>query len=130
MERVFVYGTLRRGERNYPLVEGLVVKVLPGHMEGFRLFHLAEGRNRPYPYPGMVPGEGRVYGEVLFLPEEALSLLDELEEEEYRRVRVWVETEEGPLLAWMYLYLGDLEGAVWLPGGVWPPPQEGEGGLF
>lgn len=122
MERVFVYGTLKRGERNYPLVEKRVVKVLPGYVEGYRLFHLAEGPGRPYPYPGMVPGEGRVYGEVLFLPEEALSLLDELEEEgvEYRRVRVPVETGEGPLLAWTYLYLGDLEGAVWLPQGVWP----------
>ncbi|WP_243031110.1 gamma-glutamylcyclotransferase family protein [Thermus altitudinis] len=121
MERVFVYGTLRPGERNYPLVEGRVVKVLPGHVEGFRLFHLAEGLGRPYPYPGMVPGEGRVYGEVLFLPEEALSLLDELEEEgmEYRRVQVRVETEEGPLLAWTYLYLGDLEGAVLVPQGEW-----------
>lgn len=122
MERVFVYGTLKRGERNYPLVESLVVRVLPGYVEGYRLLHLAEGPGRPYPYPGMVPGKGRVYGEVLFLPEEALALLDELEEEgvEYRRVRVLVETEEGPLPAWTYLYLGDLEGAIPLPQGVWP----------
>ncbi|WP_038055747.1 gamma-glutamylcyclotransferase family protein [Thermus amyloliquefaciens] len=119
MEAVFVYGTLRRGQRNHPLVEGWVVKVLPGHVEGFRLFHLAEGRDRPYPYPGMVPGEGRVYGEVLVLPEEVLPLLDQLEEE-YRRVRVVVGTEEGPLSAWAYVYLGNLEGAVWLPQGVWP----------
>ncbi|WP_243090676.1 gamma-glutamylcyclotransferase family protein [Thermus neutrinimicus] len=123
MERVFVYGTLKRGERNYPLVESRVVKVLPGYVEGFQLFHLAEGPSRPYPYPGMVPGEGRVYGEVLFVPEEVLALLDELEEEgvEYRRVRVLVETGEGPLPAWTYVYQGDLEGAVWLPQGEWQP---------
>ncbi|WP_243028699.1 gamma-glutamylcyclotransferase family protein [Thermus albus] len=131
MERVFVYGTLKRGGRNHPLVEGLVVKVLPGQVEGFSLYHLAEGPGRPYPYPGMVPGEGRVYGEVLFLPQGTLPLLDALEEEgvEYRRVQVLVETEEGPLLAWTYLYLGELEGALRLPGGVWPPSQDGEGGL-
>ena len=38
---------------------------------------------------------------------------------EYKRVRVRVETEEGPLEAWAYLYLGGLEGALPLPQGVW-----------
>lgn len=127
MEAVFAYGTLKRGERNHPLVEGWVVKALPGYVEGFRLYHLAEGPSRPYPYPGMVPGEGRVYGEVLFLLAEALPLLDELEEEgvEYRRVRVQVATEEGSLAAWAYLYLGTLEGALPVPGGVWSEAAPG-----
>ncbi|AEV16929.1 MAG: gamma-glutamylcyclotransferase [Thermus sp.] len=123
MERVFVYGTLKRGERNHPLVAEGVKRVLPGYVEGFALYHLPPGGARPYAYPAMVPGEGRVYGEVLFLPQEALPLLDALEDEgeEYRRVRVVVRTEEGPLEAWAYVYLEDLEGALPLPGGVWPP---------
>ncbi|GLV48067.1 gamma-glutamylcyclotransferase [Thermus sp. LT1-2-5] len=123
MERVFVYGTLKRGERNHARVAGKLLGVVPGYVEGFRLYHLPEGEGRPYAYPAMVPGEGRVYGEVLLLPEEALSLLDALEEEgeEYRRVRVLVHTAEGPLEAWAYLYLQDLQGALPLPEGVWPP---------
>lgn len=121
MERVFVYGTLKRGHGNHALVAPYLVRVLPGRVEGYDLYGLPPGPERPYPYPAMVPGRGRVYGEVLFLQEEALPLLDELEEEgrEYRRVRVWVETEEGPLEAWAYLYLDDLEGARALPEGVW-----------
>lgn len=121
MERVFVYGTLKRGGRNHGLVAPYLLRVLPGWVEGFGLFALEEGEGRPYPYPAMVPGGGRVYGEVLFLKGEALPLLDELEEEgrEYRRARVRVETEEGPLEAWTYLYLEDLTGARALPEGVW-----------
>lgn len=121
MERVFAYGTLKRGERNHPLVAPYLRRVLPGFVEGFHLYHLPRGPHRPYAYPAMVPGEGRVYGEVFCLASEALPLLDALEEEgeEYRRVRVRVETEEGPLEAWAYLYLGGLEGALPLPQGVW-----------
>lgn len=102
MERVFVYGTLKRGQRNHPLVVPYLHRVLPGSVAGFRLYHLGAGERRPYAYPAMVPGEGRVYGEVLFLSPQALPLLDALEEEgvEYRRVRVWVETPEGRLSAW------------------------------
>ncbi len=122
MERVFVYGTLKRGQRNHGLIADLLSESIPGYAEGFRLYHLPQGPTRPYAYPGMVPGEGRVYGEVLFLPEEALPLLDRLEEEgvEYRRVRIPVQSERGLLEAWTYLYLGSLEGALPLPKGVWP----------
>ncbi|WP_117238103.1 gamma-glutamylcyclotransferase family protein [Thermus sediminis] len=121
MERVFAYGTLKRGERNHFLVVPYLHRVLPGRVWGFRLFHLPQGEKRPYPYPAMVPGEGWVDGEVLFLDLEALPLLDELEEEgvEYRRVQVQAETPEGLIPAWAYLYLGDLEGARPLPPGAW-----------
>jgi len=118
--RLFVYGTLKRGGRNHGLVADRLQGVIPGFVEGYRLFHLEKGR--PYPYPGMVPGPGRVYGEVLLLPEEVLPLIDDLEDEgvEYQRRRVTVQTEKGPLEAWTYLYLGDLSQAVPLPEGVWP----------
>lgn len=120
MVRLFVYGTLRRGGRNHGLVAGHLQGVIPGFVEGYQLFHLEGGR--PYPYPGMVPGPGRVYGEVLFLPEEVLSLIDDLEDEgvEYQRKGVTVQTEEGPLEAWAYVYLGDVSEAAFLPEGVWP----------
>lgn len=120
MEAVFVYGTLKRGERNHGVVASLVRGLVPGYAEGFALYHLPAGKGRPYAYPAMVPGEGRVFGEVLFLPEEALPLLDALEEEgvEYRRVRVRVQTAEGVVEAWAYLYLDEPQG-VPLPEGVW-----------
>lgn len=120
MVRLFVYGTLKRGRRNHGLVAGHLQGVIPGFVEGYRLFHLEGGC--PYPYPGMVPGPGRVYGEVLLLPEEVLPLLDDLEDEgvEYQRKGVTVQTEEGPLEAWAYVYLGDVSEAAFLPEGVWP----------
>lgn len=120
MVRLFAYGTLKRGGRNHRLVAGHLQGVIPGFVEGYRLFRLEGGR--PYPYPGMVPGPGRVYGEVLLLPEEVLPLIDDLEDEgvEYRREGVTVQTEEGPLEAWAYVYLGDVSEAAFLPAGVWP----------
>jgi gamma-glutamylcyclotransferase (GGCT)/AIG2-like uncharacterized protein YtfP len=122
VERVFAYGTLKRGGCNHALVADRLLGLLPGYVEGFCLYHLPEGEGRPYAYPGMVPGEGRVWGEVLFLPREVLPLLDALEDEgeEYRRERVLVHTEKGPLEAWAYVYLGDLGPALLLPEGVWP----------
>ena len=62
MEAVFVYGTLKRGERNHPLVRPYLHRVLPGFVEGFRLYHLPQGPHRPYAYPGMVPGRGGSLG--------------------------------------------------------------------
>jgi gamma-glutamylcyclotransferase (GGCT)/AIG2-like uncharacterized protein YtfP len=120
VEAVFVYGTLKRGERNHPLVADHLLRAVPGYVEGFALYHLPPGGERPYAYPAMVPGEGRVFGEVLFLQEEALPLLDALEEEgvEYRRVRVRVRTAEGEVEAWTYLYLEEPQGVL-LPEGVW-----------
>lgn len=125
MEAVFVYGTLKQGERNHGLVASLVRRVLPGYVEGFALYHLPAGKGRPYAYPAMVPGEGRVFGEVLFLPPEALPLLDELEDEgvEYRRARVRVQTPEGAVEAWAYLYLEEPPGVLLLEG-VWRGERE------
>ncbi|MGQ9736106.1 MAG: gamma-glutamylcyclotransferase family protein [Thermaceae bacterium] len=122
MERVFAYGTLKQGGRNHPWVASSLLRVVPGFVEGHSLFLLEEAPDRPYAYPAMVRGRGRVYGEVLFLLEGFLPLLDVLEEEgvEYRREKVPVHTEEGMLEAWAYLYLGDLGRARPLPEGVWP----------
>ncbi|WP_460171895.1 gamma-glutamylcyclotransferase family protein [Thermus sp. FJN-A] len=122
MEAVFVYGTLKRGERNHPLVRPYLHRVLPGRVEGFRLYHFPPGGERPYAYPAMVPGEGRVRGEVLFLDPEALPLLDALEGEEYGRERVRVETPEGVVVAWAYLYRADLGEALPFPGETWEEP--------
>ncbi len=54
---VFVYGTLRKGDCRYGL-DTLVELIHPeAHLEGFQLLHLGG-------FPGIVPGRGRVRGEV------------------------------------------------------------------
>ncbi len=102
-EGVFVYGTLKAGERAERLAEraGLVSR-LPAVAEGLVLFALPAG------YPAAVAGEGRVEGEFLVFQdlEAALRLLDRFEDagEEYVRRAIEVKTPGGPRLAWVYLY--------------------------
>lgn len=73
---IFVYGTLRPGERNHFLVEPALVEVQAAEMAGLELWHMG-------PYPMATEGLGRVRGELLTLDAEqypaTLARLDELE---------------------------------------------------
>ena len=138
---VFVYGTLRPGERNaHVAARGGSFTARPATLAGFRLFHL-----RPEGYPGIVPGAASdlVYGAALtYAPadwEQALTLLDALEGVDetpplYTRQRVRLTLEggavgSGPLGSreevegWVYVYAcaGRLSqsGVTPLPGGDW-----------
>jgi gamma-glutamylcyclotransferase (GGCT)/AIG2-like uncharacterized protein YtfP len=79
-------------------------------------------------YPGFVPGgEGRVVGDLFLLPDAAalLAVLDEHEEcarhfpqpHEYRRERKIVESADGPVEAWTYVYALDVSGLERIEGG-------------
>ncbi|MBX5436452.1 MAG: gamma-glutamylcyclotransferase [Alicyclobacillaceae bacterium] len=76
--RVFVYGTLRVGQRYHRWIAAAVSGVVPGTAEG-RLFHL------PFGYPAMIwePGAGVVHGDVLELDPrraaQALQVMDRIE---------------------------------------------------
>ena len=62
--RVFVYGTLKRGLRNYPVMQGAgVSQVQSAFLKGFALYNVAS-IERPYPYPCLVSGRGMVMGEL------------------------------------------------------------------
>ena len=110
--RVFVYGTLKRGLRNYPAMQGAgVSQVHRAFLKGFALYNVAS-IERPYPYPCLVSGRGMVMGELHTLgaselePEDALRVLDHLELEglEYRRVKTWVRCRGKLTRAWVYIY--------------------------
>ncbi|PAX55239.1 gamma-glutamylcyclotransferase family protein [Brunnivagina elsteri] len=75
MVKVFVYGTLKPGEANYPkYCNGKVLNAKPAYALG-QLFAL------PQEYPAMIKGDNQVYGYLLtFAHTEALNELDELED--------------------------------------------------
>ena len=131
LTRVFVYGTLRPGERNEAVARrGGAFTAVPATLPGYRLLHL-----RPEAYPGVVPGEGNeaVHGDVLTYREAdwgtVLPFLDELEgihETPPLYVRQQVEAVLGDgarTSAWVYLYADAARlsrpGAVPVPGGDW-----------
>ncbi len=111
--QVFVYGTLKRGLKNYPAMEGAgVSSVQKAYLKGFALYHVPNFE-RPYPYPCLTPGRGMVMGELHTLgaselePQDALMVLDHLELVglEYRRVKTWVMCRGKLERAWVYIYL-------------------------
>jgi len=109
---VFVYGTLRRGEKNYSgFLAGRTLREEPATTAG-RLFYVADGG-----YPYLEPGTGTVIGELIhLLPEryeETLQGLDALEEYDpadeansvYLRREAPVTLENGArVTAWVYYW--------------------------
>ena len=120
VRHVFVYGTLRRGERNdiaryWPLPQFVGMSSIEGC-----LYDLGA-------YPGIVLGEGgRVVGEVYCITAEVEAELDILEEVkadgsgEYRKREVKVVTDGRALKCLVYeIHPERLAGSLVIAGGDW-----------
>lgn len=140
MIHVFVYGTLKPGEKNYALCASLVIASQPAIADG-RLYAL------PFGFPAMTLEAGAVQGTVLSFPDETiLETLDAyekhdpiefrcyapeqcMEQNEYDRQEIAVYDQSRQLLghAWSYLMTKEqvqrLAG-VFLPDGLWSQSQE------
>ncbi len=116
---VFVYGTLRPGEKNFArYLGGRCVRILPATTNGALYFV----RNEGYPY--LTDEAGTVRGDLIFLApsryHETLRRLDQLEEYRpqdpensvYLRKPVTAITADGKArIAWTYFWnLADLRG--------------------
>lgn len=115
-----VYGTLREGEATLEPVGGRAALKLRGScvLRG-QLVDLGE-------YPGLIDGEGRIAGDLFTVTDAAAwAELDAYEEffpddpaaSEYDRV--YVRLVEPRLDAWVYRYIGPVEGAARIAGGDW-----------
>ncbi|PTX60276.1 gamma-glutamylcyclotransferase (GGCT)/AIG2-like uncharacterized protein YtfP [Melghirimyces profundicolus] len=121
-QRVFVYGSLRRGEKYHSLMARVRPEAMQAWTEG-ELFDTGRG------YPGLAKGRRRVYGEVYRVNSRALARIDRLEghrEEasdipgEFRRIRRRVLTDRGPVEAYVYLFNGPRKGHMEnVPYGDW-----------
>ena len=118
MDRLFVYGTLRRGSdiRFARLLHQHARCLGSARMQG-RLFNL--GR-----YPGATPSDGPndwVRGELFRLdqPAKLLAALDAYEGPQFGRAPQRVYCSSGMTLAWVYLFRGNPSGTR-IISGVWP----------
>jgi len=123
--RIFVYGTLLRGQRNHVRFCSDALTIELASTTGC-LYDLPAG------FPAMVEGEGTVYGEAMAFPDlnATLAELDFLEgyhpkcpgQSLYlRRVQTVTLLDSGAeVLAYCYVWRGPLPpGAVFLPSGAW-----------
>lgn len=109
MELVFVYGTLRQGERYHHLLKNSRPVAMLARVEG-TIVDTGLG------YPALLEvSNGSVAGEVYEVTDDLLAALDELEDyygpdadnNEYERVRTQVQTDLGQIPAWIYVYRRD-----------------------
>lgn len=111
--RVFVYGTLLRGESNERFLRSARLVGAARTRPAFTLYDLGA-------FPGLVEGGSvAVTGEVYEVSEETLAALDRLEGHPtfYRRTAI---TLDGGALASAYLLpLHHVEGRAAIPGGCW-----------
>lgn len=122
---VFVYGTLRPGQKNFlPFLGGRVLRTVPASIEG-RLYFVRDGG-----YPYLLPEPGRVAGDLAFLDprlrEETLGGLDSLEEYDpldedhsiyLRRQAKVTLADGGHVTAWVYYWnCPDIQG-IWISSG-------------
>ena len=123
-QRLFVYGTLQRGQRNHHFLE-----------EGARFLSRARVRGRLYDlgaYPGALleAGSGWVWGELYALlpARKVLKRLDQLEgylpadksRSAFTRSLAEVDLGARKTLAWVYLYNGAVAETGLIGSGSWP----------
>jgi gamma-glutamylcyclotransferase (GGCT)/AIG2-like uncharacterized protein YtfP/cation transport regulator ChaC len=120
---VFVYGTLRRHEENHSLLNKAELLYEQAWVEG-KLYDTDKG------YPAMKEGEGRVYGEVYKINDALLLKLDEIEdfiegreENLYNRQLQKVNTDQGPVDAFVYYGLGEKMFQYEISSGDWKVHQ-------
>lgn len=96
MGLVFVYGSLRRGQRYHALLRG--AQFIAAHVTPPRYTMLNLG-----PYPGVVcGGTTTVTGEIYRVDDAMLARLDRLEDVPHQYQRVSMSTPHGA--CWIYLY--------------------------
>ena len=110
-ERVFVYGTLRRGGTNHALLEGARFLGTYVTEPQFTMIHLG-------PYPGVVDGgETPIVGEVYGVTPAEFGALDRLEDYPRTYTRCRIETPWGG--AWIYLLRKRATRVVPIASGDW-----------
>lgn len=107
--RIFVYGSLRTRQGNSHWMTN--AQLLGNYnIENYQLYSLGH-------YPGAVPGNGTVHGEVYRIDNATLAELDALRTRGGEYARQLIQTPYGS--AWMYVYQRSVEGLTLIESGNW-----------
>ena len=118
LKKVFVYGTLKKGQYNHRVIGGATFIADTATVDSdYTMYHLGG-------YPGVVQngGKDRIYGELYEVNDVIFNKLDGLEGYPDFYDRKIIKTEHGE--AWIYIYNhANSEGGVAqrniIEGGVW-----------
>jgi gamma-glutamylcyclotransferase (GGCT)/AIG2-like uncharacterized protein YtfP len=115
--RLFVYGSLLRGERHHDVLAGATFVREALTTPGFAIYDLGD-------YPALVRAEdGVVAGELYDVSESLLAALDAFEGEAYERAQVSLDAGEA---AEAYVRPGPMpDGATRIPSGSWKTARPG-----
>ena len=121
INHLFVYGTLMSGQNRFNQLEPYVRSWTKGWTKG-QLHHLGS-------FPGLKLGEGVVHGELIEMRdvEQCLERTDGIEgfrgfghqDSFYDRTIVQVQTEQGLVWAWTYVYAQDVDADSIIEDGRW-----------
>ncbi|MGB2267824.1 MAG: gamma-glutamylcyclotransferase family protein, partial [Candidatus Poseidoniaceae archaeon] len=121
INHLFVYGTLMSGQKRFNQLESYVLSQHDATVRG-HLHHLGG-------YPGMKLGDGVVHGQLMELDrvEACLERMDSIEgflgfgshDSLFDRTIVCVETEQGHVWAWTYVYAREVEDESIIEDGRW-----------
>jgi gamma-glutamylcyclotransferase (GGCT)/AIG2-like uncharacterized protein YtfP len=106
MEKIFIYGLFR--DQAKPLLGNY--KSLGRDSVKGKMFKVNEF------YPGFIPGDGKVWGELIEIDSSVLTQLDEYEGDEYDRVEI--KTNSG-VDCWIYQYKYDVKDFKEIKVGDW-----------
>jgi|SRR5699024_9075343 len=111
LNKVFVYGTLKEGKRNHHVIPaGAILKKSRAYINNADLYEFVGGD-----FPCLIPGTGKVFGEIFEIREELLKetmeALDFLEGYRpnnpynlYNREVKSLHVDSGQLEAYVYVY--------------------------
>ena len=121
INHLFVYGTLMSGQKRFTQLEPFLLSQHDATVQG-QLHHLGG-------YPGMKLGDGMVHGQLMELNrvEACLERMDSIEgflgfgrnDSLFGRTIVHVETEQGRVWAWTYVYAREVEDESIIEDGRW-----------
>ena len=121
IKHLFVYGTLMSGQARFNQLEPFALSSMQGWTKG-QLHHLGS-------FPGLKLGDGVVHGELIEMRhvEQCLERTDGIEgflgfdhlDNFYDRTIVQVQSEQGKIWAWTYLYAHDVDADSIIEDGRW-----------
>ena len=103
IKKIFVYGSLRKGARNFDKIKNFIFSSQNGTVRG-KLYVRKDN------YVFLIDAKGKVVGELLSIKggNAALKLFDLFEGREYKRKFVPIKTQDGIEEAYVYYYSGQI----------------------